>query len=57
MTFFWPEVLWLLFSLPALVAGYVFLLRRRKLATLRVSNLAMIREERDRRTTGAIFPP
>ena len=44
MTFFWPEVLWLLFALPALVAGYVFLLTRRKLATLRVSNLAMIRE-------------
>ncbi|HSC64750.1 MAG TPA: VWA domain-containing protein [Caldimonas sp.] len=44
MTFFWPEVLWLLLALPALVAGYVFLLRRRKLATLRVSNLAMIRE-------------
>jgi len=44
MTFFWPELLWLLFALPALVAGYAFLLRRRKRSTLRVSNLAMVRE-------------
>lgn len=44
MTFFWPEVLWLLLALPALVAGYAFLLRRRKVATLRVSNLPMVRE-------------
>ena len=44
MTFFWPEVLWLLFALPVLVGGYAFLLRRRKVATLRVSNLAMVRE-------------
>jgi Ca-activated chloride channel family protein len=44
MTFLWPELLWLLAALPALVAGYAFLLRRRKLATLRVSNLAMVRE-------------
>jgi Ca-activated chloride channel homolog len=44
MTFFWPEVLWLLLALPALVAGYAFLLRRRKVATLKVSTLAMVRE-------------
>jgi len=44
MTFFWPELLWFLFALPALVAGYVFLLRRRKRATLRISNLGMVRE-------------
>jgi len=44
MTFFWPESLWLLLALPALVAGYFFLLRRRKRALLRVSNVAMVRE-------------
>jgi Ca-activated chloride channel family protein len=44
MTFFWPEVLWLLLALPALVAGYAFLLRRRKVMTLKVSTLAMARE-------------
>ena len=52
MTFFWPAALWLLLALPALVAGYVFLLRRRKVATLRMSNLALVREalgQHDRR--------
>jgi Ca-activated chloride channel family protein len=44
MIFFWPDVLWLLAALPALVAAYVFLLRRRKVTTLRVSNVAMVRE-------------
>ena len=44
MTFFWAEALWLLLALPALVAGYVFLLRRRKVPTLRMSNLAMVKE-------------
>lgn len=44
MTFFWPEALWLLLALPALVAGYAFLLRRRKVSTLRVSSLALVRE-------------
>ena len=44
MTFFWPEALWLLLALPALVAGYVFLLRRRKVTTLRMSSLGMVRE-------------
>jgi len=52
MTFFWPEALWLLLALPALVAGYAFLLRRRKLLTLRMSNLTTVKESlgpRDRR--------
>ena len=52
MTFFWPAALWLLLALPALVAGYSFLLRRRKVATLRMSNLAVVREalgQQDRR--------
>jgi len=44
MTFFWPAALWFLLALPALVAGYAFLLRRRKVSTLRMSNLAMVRE-------------
>ena len=44
MTFLSPEVLWLLLVLPALVAGYFFLLRRRKVTTLRVPNLGAVRE-------------
>jgi Ca-activated chloride channel family protein len=43
MTFQWPEALWLLLAVPALVAAYVLLLRRRKKAALRYANLAMVK--------------
>ena len=32
MTFLWPEMLWLLLLVPALVAVYLLLLRRKKKA-------------------------
>jgi len=57
MTFFWPEALWLLLALPALVVGYVFLLRRRKLATLRMSNLATVKESLGQRNCRRHIPP
>src|SRR3954467_6670504 len=44
MTFQWPEFLWLLAGLPALVALYLFLLRRRKKFAVRYSSLALVRE-------------
>ncbi len=44
MSFAWPEMLWLLLALPALVAFYAFLLLRKKKAALRYPNLAMVRE-------------
>ena len=44
MTFAWPELLWLLILLPALVGFYVWLLRRKKKAAVRYANLDMIRE-------------
>jgi Ca-activated chloride channel family protein len=44
MTFFWPEMLWLLAAVPALVAVYVLLLRRKKKAALRYASLTMIKE-------------
>jgi len=44
MTFLWPEALWLLAALPLLVAGYVYLLRRKKRFALRYSSLALVRE-------------
>ena len=44
MTFFWPEMLWLLALVPALVAGYLLLLRRKKKAALRFANLSLVRE-------------
>ncbi|TMH28785.1 MAG: ABC transporter ATP-binding protein, partial [Betaproteobacteria bacterium] len=44
MSFQWPEFLWLLAALPALVALYVYLLRRRKRFAVRYSSLALMRE-------------
>lgn len=44
MTFAWPQMLWLLLVLPALVALYVFLMRRKKKAALRYANLALVKE-------------
>jgi Ca-activated chloride channel family protein len=37
-------MLWLLAALPALVAAYLFLLRRKKKTTLRYSNLSLVKE-------------
>src|SRR5499433_3762539 len=44
MTFLWPEMLWLLLVVPALVAGYFYLLRRKKEAALRYASLSIVKE-------------
>lgn len=44
MTFLWPEFLWLLLSVPALVGGYFYLLRRKQTAALRYASLSMVKE-------------
>jgi Ca-activated chloride channel homolog len=44
MTFLWPEMLWMLFLVPALVAGYFYILRRQRDAVLRYASLTMVRE-------------
>ena len=44
MTFLWSNLLWLLAVVPALVATYVFLLRRKKRAALRYASLRMVKE-------------
>jgi Ca-activated chloride channel family protein len=44
MTFLWPDMLWLLIAVPALVAVYIFLLRRKKKAALRYASLSMVKE-------------
>jgi Ca-activated chloride channel family protein len=44
MTFLWPDLLWLSLAVPALVAGYLLLLRRRKKAALRYASLSLVRE-------------
>jgi Ca-activated chloride channel family protein len=44
MSFLWPEMLWLLASVPALIAAYLFLLGRKKKMALRYANLNLVRE-------------
>ncbi|WP_372524611.1 VWA domain-containing protein [Piscinibacter sp.] len=44
MTFVWPDFLWLLLLLPALVALYVWLLLRRKKNTLRYASLSLVKQ-------------
>ena len=43
MSFLWPQMLWLLLALPACVAAYVWLLRRRK-AAVGYASLSLVRE-------------
>ncbi|MEQ1768688.1 MAG: VWA domain-containing protein [Devosia sp.] len=43
MTFIWQDMLWLLLLVPALVALYVWVLRRRKVSTVRYANLALVK--------------
>ncbi len=44
MKFIWAEALWLLLLAPALVGLYVWLLRRKKKASLKYASLGIIRE-------------
>lgn len=44
MRFLWPDVLWALLLVPALIAGYVWMLRRRRKAAVRYASLALVRE-------------
>jgi Ca-activated chloride channel family protein len=43
MTFLWPQVLWLLPVLPALVALYVWLLRRKRKTAVRYASLGLVK--------------
>jgi Ca-activated chloride channel family protein len=43
MTFLWPKLLWLLLLVPALVALYLLLLRRKRQAALRYASLGMVK--------------
>jgi Ca-activated chloride channel family protein len=44
MRFLWPDVLWLLVAIPALVAAYIHALRRKKKAAVRYASLMLLRE-------------
>ena len=44
MTFLWPNLLWALLLVPALILLYRWLLRRRKRSTVRLASLALVRQ-------------
>ncbi|MFG5408164.1 VWA domain-containing protein [Piscinibacter sakaiensis] len=44
VSFLWPDLLWGLLLLPLLVLAYLWLMRRRKHRSLRVADLALVRE-------------
>jgi Ca-activated chloride channel family protein len=44
MTFVWPELLWLLAVIPALIGVYVLLLRRKRKQMMRYAGLGMVRD-------------
>jgi Ca-activated chloride channel homolog len=44
MNFLWPEMLWAMLAVPLLVAGYFWLLARRKKTVLRYASLGLVRE-------------
>ncbi len=44
ISFNWPSVLWLLLVVPLLIAGYIFLLLRRRKAAFHYSNLALVKQ-------------
>jgi len=43
MRFLWPQLLWLLFAAPLLVAAYLYVLARRKRAALKFASLITVR--------------
>lgn len=44
MQFLWPNLLWLLMLVPALIAAYVYVLRRRRRTAVRYASLALVRD-------------
>ena len=44
LSFLWPVMLWGLLALPVLVLAYLWLLRRRKQATLRFAHLGLVKQ-------------
>ena len=44
MNFLWPEALWTLLLLPALVLAYLGLLKRRKKNTVRLASVALVKQ-------------
>jgi Ca-activated chloride channel family protein len=57
MTFQWPELLWLMLAVPALVAAYVVLLRKRRKLALQYASLSLVREANSIQSLRRHIPP
>ena len=44
MTFFWPDLLWLMLLVPVLVGVYLWLMKRKKKLSLRYASLSIVKE-------------
>jgi Ca-activated chloride channel homolog len=44
MSFVWPQMLWLLAAVPAVIAVYVMMVRRKRKAALRYASLTLVRD-------------
>lgn len=50
MALLWPSFLWLLGGIPLIIAGYIWILRRRRRFTVRYSSLSLVRAALPRHT-------
>ena len=57
MTFQWPELLWLMLAVPALVVAYVLLLRKRRKLALQYASLSLVREANAIQSIKRHIPP
>lgn len=57
MNFLWPQALWLMLALPLLPALYLWLLRRRRKLTLRLSSVHIARQAAGGRSWRRHVPP
>jgi Ca-activated chloride channel family protein len=57
LTFFWPQLLWLLLAVPLLVLAYWLLLRRKRQTALRYASLSLVKEAMGGRSWRRHVPP
>jgi Ca-activated chloride channel homolog len=57
MTFQWPHALWLMLLVPALVAAYVYIVRRKQKSALRYASLTMVRAASGSSSVRRHLPP
>ena len=57
MTFQWPHALWLMLLVPALVAAYVYIVRRKQRSALRYASLTMVRAASGSSSVRRHLPP